>query len=95
MRVAATPLTGAAVTRGRHRSVVPGDAGDGRWPHVYAVYETVPEPDANKLSLDLGIAVCPCVWLAVAVSLGHDSRGHRFAGCGRAERESRSRSGAT
>src|SRR5437660_452088 len=60
-----------------------------------ATDETVPEPDANKLSLDLGIAVCSCVWLAVAVSLGRDSRRHRFAGCGCAERESRSRSGAT
>ena len=78
-RVAATPLVGAAITRGRHRSVVPRDAGDGRRTHVYAIRE--PAADSNRDTLvvrvPIGLAFCPGFF--VAVPFRYDGAGRGLA----------------
>ena len=81
-RVAATPLVGAATTRGRPRSVVPRDAGDGRWTHVHAIPE--PAADSNRDTLivrvPISLPVRPSLFIAVGVSFGLNGPGDRFAG---------------
>jgi len=80
-RVGATPLVGAATARGRPRSVVPRDAGDGRWTHVYAIRE--PAGDSNRDTLivrvPVSLAVCPGFFIAVRVSLRYDGPGRGLA----------------
>ncbi|HTD64411.1 MAG TPA: GspH/FimT family protein [Verrucomicrobiae bacterium] len=80
-RVAATPLVGAAVTRGRPRSVVPRDAGDGRWTHVHAIREPAADsnPDTLIVRVPISLAVFPGFFIAVRVSFRFDGLGHRFA----------------
>jgi len=87
-RVAATPLVGAATARGRPRSVVPRDAGDGRWTHVYAIREpaAVSNRDTLIVRVPVSIAVRPGFFIAVRVSFRYDGPGYRFAGRGFAVR---------
>jgi hypothetical protein len=65
-RVAAAPSFDAATSRGRHRGVVPRDAGDGRWSHhVHAVRE--PAPDIDTDAIVFAVPVSAAVRLAIAV----------------------------
>jgi hypothetical protein len=67
-RVAATPLVGAAISRGRHRGVVACDARDGRWPHVRPVDDPISDGDTDAIAL-LPIAHPPDVRFAIALGV--------------------------